>query len=99
MPDYYLQAKSVKDVQQAVRFASEHNMSLSIITTRHDQLMRSDADSELLLDLSLFQSSHVTASYTATKEGLPLLESDLKASVVTPIEDLQAARAYRGVQG
>jgi hypothetical protein len=71
---------------------------LSIITTGHDQLMRSDADSGLLPDLTLFQSTHVTASYTATKEGLPLLESDLKANVVTPIEDLQAARAYRGVQ-
>jgi predicted metal-dependent HD superfamily phosphohydrolase len=54
MPDYHLQAKSVKDVQQALRFASEYNVCLSIITTGHDQLMHSDADSRLLLDLSLF---------------------------------------------
>jgi hypothetical protein len=94
IPDYRLQAKSVEDVQQAVRFAKEHNIRLSIITTGHDQLMRSDAGSGLLLDLSFFQGTHVMASYTATKKGLPLLENNAKANVITPVEGVQAAVSF-----
>lgn len=35
-PDYMVQAKSVKDVQNAVNFAREHNVRLTIISTGHD---------------------------------------------------------------
>src|ERR1700712_6011699 len=35
-PDWMVQAKSVADVQNAVNFAREHNVRLSIISTGHD---------------------------------------------------------------
>jgi hypothetical protein len=35
-PDWWLQAKSVEDVQKAVNFAREKNIRLSVITTGHD---------------------------------------------------------------
>ncbi|KAL1592216.1 hypothetical protein SLS59_009872 [Nothophoma quercina] len=94
IPDYRLQAKSVEDVQQAVRFASQHNIRLAVITTGHDQLMRSDAGSGLLLDLSLFQGAEVLSSYTATKEGRPLLGLTTESNVITPIEGQQAAVSF-----
>ncbi|KAH6638496.1 hypothetical protein C7974DRAFT_307458 [Boeremia exigua] len=72
IPDYRLQAKSVEDVQKAVRFAKNHNIRLSVITTGHDQLLRSYAGSGLLLDLSLFQGSHAAVSFGPAVAGLPL---------------------------
>lgn len=35
-PDYMVQAKSVKDVQNAVNFARDNNVRLTIIATGHD---------------------------------------------------------------
>lgn len=92
--DYRLQAKSVADVQNAVRFAKEHNIRLTVLTTGHDQLERSDAGSGLMIDLSLFQGAHVMESYTPTKEGLPLLALDAEPNVITPIDGVQAAVSF-----
>jgi hypothetical protein len=35
-PDWWLQAKSVEDVQKAVNFARDNNVRLSVISTGHD---------------------------------------------------------------
>jgi hypothetical protein len=35
-PDWWIQAQSVKDVQDAVNFARERNVRLSILTSGHD---------------------------------------------------------------
>jgi hypothetical protein len=39
-PDYKISAKSVTDVQAAVKFASTHNVRLSILNSGHDFLGR-----------------------------------------------------------
>jgi hypothetical protein len=92
--DYRLQAKSVTDVQQAVRFVRKHNVRLAVLTTGHDQQSRSDAGSGLLIDMSLFQGAHVLQSYTPTKEGLPLLEIDAEAEAIIPLKNVQAAVTF-----
>lgn len=94
LPDYRLQARSVEDVQKAVRFAKEHNVRLSVLTTGHDQLQRSDAGSGLLIDLSLFQGSRVMQSYTATTEGLPFVGIDTEADAIELVEGEQAAVSF-----
>lgn len=94
LPDYRLQARSVEDVQNAVRFAKEHGVRLSVLTTGHDQLQRSDAGSGLLIDLSLFQGARVMPSYTATTEGLPFVGIDREAETIEPVEGQQAAVSF-----
>lgn len=94
LPDYRLQARSVEDVQKAVRFAKEHNVRLSVLTTGHDQLQRSDAGSGLLIDLSLFQGARVMPSYTATTEGLPFVGIDTEAEAIELVEGEQAAVSF-----
>lgn len=92
--NYRLQAKSVADVQSAVRFATEHNVRLTVLTTGHDQLARSDAGSGLMIDLSLFQGAHVMESYEATEEGLPFVALEGEANVITPMDGVQAAVSF-----
>lgn len=94
LPDYRLQARSVEDVQAAVRFAREHNVRLSVLTTGHDQLQRSDAGSGLLIDLSLFQGVRAMPSYTATNEGLPFVGLDTEAEAIELVEGEQAAVSF-----
>lgn len=94
LPDYRLQARSVEDVQKAVRFAKENNLRLSLITTGHDQLQRSDAGSGLLIDLSLFQGARVMPSYTATTEGLSFVGIDTEAESIELLEGEQAAVSF-----
>lgn len=94
LPDYRLQAKSIEDVQAAVRFAKEHNIRLTILTTGHDQLGRSDAGSGLLIDLSLFQGARVMQSYTPTTEGLPFVGMNTTVHKIEPVECRQAAVSY-----
>lgn len=94
LPDYRLQARSVEDVQNAVRFAKEHNVRLSVLTTGHDQLQRSDAGSGLLIDLSLFQGARVMPSYTATTEGLPFVGIDTEAEAIELVDGEQAAVSF-----
>ncbi|KAH7069057.1 hypothetical protein BKA63DRAFT_477810 [Paraphoma chrysanthemicola] len=69
LPDYRLQARSIEDVQRAVRFVRKHNIRLAVLTTGHDQQARNDAGSGLIIDLSLFQGVRVMQSYTPSKEG------------------------------
>ncbi|KAH7392884.1 hypothetical protein BKA66DRAFT_439018 [Pyrenochaeta sp. MPI-SDFR-AT-0127] len=94
IPDYRLQVKSVTEVQQAVRFARKHNIRLTVLTTGHDQLLRSDAGSGLLIDLSLFQGARVMPSYTPTKQGLPILKLKAEPEAVNLVEGAQAAVSF-----
>jgi hypothetical protein len=94
LPDYRLQVKTVADVQNAVRFATKHNVRLTVLTTGHDQLARSDAGSGLIIDLSLFNGVQVSESFTATVEGLPFVVPGTEANIITPKEGLQAAATF-----
>ncbi|KAF1984467.1 hypothetical protein K402DRAFT_422971 [Aulographum hederae CBS 113979] len=51
-PDWTIKATSVKDVQDAIKFAKTHNIRLSVITTGHDFHGRNNGRSGLRLDLS-----------------------------------------------
>lgn len=94
LPDYRLQAKSVEDVQRAVRFARTHGIRLAVLTTGHDQQARSDAGSGLLIDMSLFQGARVMTSYTPTTEGQPLLGLDTEVNVIEHVDGEQAAVSF-----
>ncbi|PVH83979.1 FAD-binding domain-containing protein [Cadophora sp. DSE1049] len=69
IPTYRIRARTFLDVQNAIRFATTHNIRLSVITTGHDQLGRSDAGSGLLIDLSLLKGVRVLESFEPTLEG------------------------------
>lgn len=94
LPDYRLQANSVEDVQKSVRLAKENNSRLSVLTTGHDQLQRSDAGSGLLVDLSLFQGARVMPSYTATAKGIPFVGMNTEADGIETVEGEQAAVSF-----
>ncbi|TLD35106.1 Mitochondrial intermediate peptidase [Venturia nashicola] len=61
-PDYMVQAKSVKDVQNVVNFAREHNVRLTIISTGHDFHGRETGRSGLRLDLAALREPTVFAN-------------------------------------
>lgn len=94
LPDYRFRAHSIEDVQDAVRFATEHNVRLSVITTGHDQLGRSDAGSGLLLDLSFLRGIKVHESFVATETGTDRLGHIEKPNVITPVPGVQAAVTF-----
>ncbi|KAJ3464888.1 hypothetical protein MRS44_009674 [Fusarium solani] len=94
LPDYRLQVKTVSDVQNAVRFATKHNIRLTVLTTGHDQLARSDAGSGLIIDLSLFNGVRVSESFTPTEEGLPFVEPGTEVNIITPKDGVQAAVTF-----
>ncbi|KAK2623642.1 hypothetical protein QTJ16_006823 [Diplocarpon rosae] len=91
--DYRIRARSVEDVQNAVRFASQHNIRIAVITTGHDQIGRNDAGSGLLIDLSLLKNVRVSESFTATTEGVPWADSTVP-NVIVPKEGVQAAVTF-----
>lgn len=94
LPDYRLQVKTVSDVQNAVRFATKHNIRLTVLTTGHDQLARSDAGSGLIIDLSLLNGVRVSESFTPTEEGLPFVEPGTEVNIITPKDGVQAAVTF-----
>lgn len=71
-----------------------HGVRLSVLTTGHDQLRRSDAGSGLLIDLSLFQGARLMPSYTATTEGLPFVGIDTEAEAIELVDGEQAAVSF-----
>lgn len=101
LPDYRLRAKSVSDVQAAVRFASKYNIRLTAISTGHDQLGRSDAGSGLIVDLSLMKKVHVLDSFTATSEGVTSPNYTVETpNTIAVTEGVQAAVTFQpGVNG
>jgi len=74
-PDYRLQARSIADVQAAVKFATSNNICVvsrftikwlsstnlkqAIVSTGHDYMARLDAASGLLIDVSKMIAVHV----------------------------------------
>ncbi|KAL5610775.1 hypothetical protein FOBRF1_006892 [Fusarium oxysporum] len=101
LPNYRVRADSASDIQAAVRFASKHNIRLSIITTGHDQLGRSDAGSGLIIDLSLMNKVQVLESFTPTKKGAASPGYTVEVpNVVVPKDGVQAAVTFHpGVTG
>lgn len=94
LPNYRFRAQSAEDVQAAVRFATEHNVRLSVITTGHDQLGRSDAGSGLLLDLSFLRGVKVHESFISTESGTDRLDHTKEPNVITPVPGVQAAATF-----
>ncbi|KAK7420372.1 hypothetical protein QQX98_002795 [Neonectria punicea] len=101
LPNYRLRAESASDVQAAVRFASKHNIRLSVIATGHDQLGRSDAGSGLIIDLSLMNKVDVMRSFYPTEKGVASPNYTIEAPNVIVLEDgVQAAVTFHpGVTG
>lgn len=94
IPDYRLRAQSIEDVQTAVRFASEHNVRISVITTGHDQIGRNDAGSGLLLDLSFMRGIELHQSFATTEDGIARLDHTKEPNVITPMPGAQAAVTF-----
>jgi FAD/FMN-containing dehydrogenase len=89
-PDYRIQAKDFADVQNAVKFATKNNIRVTIITTGHDQIGRSDSSSGLLIDLTKLNGINVLESFTPTPKGAESPKSN-KANIITPKLGVQAA--------
>ncbi|KAJ4208231.1 hypothetical protein NW759_013666 [Fusarium solani] len=94
LPNYRFRAHSIEDVQAAVRFAAEQNVRLSVITTGHDQLGRSDAGSGLLLDLSFLRGVKIHESFISTESGTDRLNHSEEPNVITPVPGVQAAVTF-----
>jgi FAD binding domain-containing protein len=92
-PDYRFRAKTATDVQKAVKFASENNVRLTIITTGHDYLGRNDAPSGLALDVSPLKGVRVLPSFTPKSEGV---ESAIgtETNVISPQPGSQPAVTF-----
>lgn len=94
LPNYRFRAHSIEEVQAAVRFATEHNIRLAVVTTGHDQLGRSDAGSGLLLDLSFLRGIKVHEFFISTKSGTDRLDHTEDPNVITPVPGVQAAATF-----
>lgn len=101
LPHYRVRAQSASAVQAAVRFAAEHGIRLSVITTGHDQLGRSDAGSGLVVDLSLMDKVHVLESFAPSAEGAASPNYTVDApNVIVPRDGVQAVVTFQpGVTG
>lgn len=93
-PDYCLRVRNNCDVEDAVKFAAKHNIRLSVITTGHDQLGRSDAGSGLIIDLSMLTGVRVLESYEPTEQGVEPLDHDAAPNVIVPRDGTQAAVTF-----
>lgn len=99
LPDYHIRAKSYSEVRDAIRFAASNNIRLTVITTGHDELGRSDAGSGLIIDLSLLRGARASKSFTATKEGVASLASDEELKTIQPESGSQAAVTFNPAVG
>jgi FAD/FMN-containing dehydrogenase len=89
-PDYRIQAKDFAEVQNAVKFATKNNIRVTIITTGHDQIGRSDSSSGLLIDLTKLNGINVLESFKPTTKGAESPKTS-KANIITPKPGVQAA--------
>jgi hypothetical protein len=90
-PDYTFRAKSIEDVQKAVKFASGNNIRISIIASGHDYLGRNNAASGLSLDVSLLDGIRVEESFTPTAKGTERVKRGSKGGDAVPKPGTQAA--------
>ena len=68
-PDYKVVAKKYSDVVDAVKFASKHNLRLSVIASGHDFVGRNNAPSGIVIDVSNLGGITVHESFTPTAKG------------------------------
>lgn len=94
LPNYRIRAHNASDVQNAVKFAAAHSIRLSVITTGHDQLGRSDAGSGLLIDLSELKGVRVLESFEPTTEGAESPDPSGVPNTIIPKEGVQAAVTF-----
>jgi len=93
-PDYRFQVQSACDVEAAMKFATDNNIRLTVITTGHDQEARSDAGSGLIIDLSQMRGVRVLESFTPTLYGAQSPDHNAPPNVIVPKEGVQAAVTF-----
>jgi FAD/FMN-containing dehydrogenase len=93
-PNYRVSATTVQEVQNAVRFATKHNLRLSIINSGHDYMGRNDAPNGLWLDVSNLLGVRVLESFQPTEQGQPDPDPSGKVNGITPIPGTQAAATF-----
>ena len=95
LPNYRIRVQDTCDVQAAVKFATKHNVRLTVITTGHDQLGRRDGGSGLIIDLSLMNKVEVLESFTPTKNGAASPNYTVDApNVIVPKDGVQASVTF-----
>ncbi|TID27798.1 Low-affinity potassium transport protein [Venturia nashicola] len=82
-PDYKVMAANSQEVMQAVKFAAEHNVRLSILNSGHDFLGRNDATSGLGLSVGDIKGIRLSKKFTANATGVPALGPNEKAEKMT----------------
>ncbi|QDS72645.1 hypothetical protein FKW77_002478 [Venturia effusa] len=82
-PDYKFVATNLQEVVQAVKFAAEHNVRLSILNSGHDFLGRNDATSGLRLSVGEIKGIRLSKKFTANATGVPNLSANEKAEKMT----------------
>jgi hypothetical protein len=93
-PDYRVSAKTVNEVQDAIKFVTKYNLRLSIINSGHDYFGRNDAPDGLWLDVSNLLGVRVQESFEPTVEGSPAPDASGKVNVVDPKPGLRAAATF-----
>src|ERR1700712_736559 len=68
---YRIDAASVQDVIDAVKFASKYGIRFSVLNSGHDFHGRNDAPNGLVLVVDRLKGARVDTSYTATVAGVP----------------------------
>ncbi|OQV22706.1 putative FAD-linked oxidoreductase [Hypsibius exemplaris] len=66
VPVYGVQAESVSDIQETIRFAANHNLRLFVKSTGHDYLGRSAAPGSFLLWMHKYRHINVSMSFVPT---------------------------------
>lgn len=77
-----------------MKFATDHNIHLSVITTGHDKKGRNDAGSGLLIDLSLLKGVRVLESFTPTERNAENPDHNAPPNVIIPSPGVQATIAF-----
>ncbi|KAJ7705488.1 hypothetical protein B0H17DRAFT_1156848 [Mycena rosella] len=70
VPIYSVEAKTVADIQAAVKFASANNLRVSIKADGHDYLGRSTAPNSLLIHTGNFQNLSVTEAFMVGTQNM-----------------------------
>jgi hypothetical protein len=90
-PDYQISARTVQDVQNAVKFVAKYKIRLSIINSGHDYLGRNDAPDGLWLDVSRLSGVRVLETFEPTMQGASSPDPSGKVNVITPKPGVQPA--------
>ncbi|KAF7330618.1 FAD-binding domain-containing protein [Mycena sanguinolenta] len=70
VPPYAVEAKTVADIQAAVKFSSAHNLRVAVKSSGHDFLGRSTAPSSLLIHTHKFQNISFVGSTMTVGSGV-----------------------------